>query len=93
MIQLFRSTGVDTTERVATTQMVYYLAIATAVFVSPVLGWIEYFLLMNAGLLFTFLGKSHPRHVPRNYANDGNGFNQCHRNDHIVLSIIVPIIY
>lgn len=32
--QLFRSTGVDTLERVATTQMVYYLAIATAVFVS-----------------------------------------------------------
>ncbi|KUL82084.1 hypothetical protein ZTR_09764 [Talaromyces verruculosus] len=30
--QLFRSTGVDTMERVATTQMVYYLAIATAVF-------------------------------------------------------------
>jgi hypothetical protein len=31
--QLFRSTGVDTMERIAATQMVYYLAIATAVFV------------------------------------------------------------
>lgn len=38
--QLLRSTGVDTMERVATTQMVYYLAIATAVFVSsPPLGF------------------------------------------------------
>lgn len=38
--QLLRSTGVDTMERVATTQMVYYLAIATAVFVSfPPIGF------------------------------------------------------
>ena len=41
--QLFRSTGVDTMERVATTQMVYYLAIATAVFVSILL-WTRSFL-------------------------------------------------
>lgn len=37
--QLFRSTGVNTLERVATTQMIYYLAIATAVFVSSHLAW------------------------------------------------------